>query len=202
MTPYIGMLIKPRDTIQALVDRATSWRSEHTILIIILAGIAAKLSDQMMDLDIAEHSFAGIIGLSIVGGAIGGIVSVFLFGLVLHQTGKVFDGQASREDIIIAVGWAEVPIVWSLLLSIPAIAVFGHSIFSEDLFEDASSVNHLYFFMALSLVHAVLYFWTFINYMIAVSQVQKFTLLKALGNILLSSIVLLVPLIILASFFM
>ena len=59
------------------------------------------------------------------GGAIGGLIGVYLMGALLKITGRWIGGLGDWSAVRAAVAWAQVPAIWAILLWLPRAALLG-----------------------------------------------------------------------------
>ena len=110
------------------------------------------------------------------------LIGMFLFsvwsGLML-LTGRLLKGQGSFHTIRAAQGWASVPLLVNIGLSIVWSLIFLMMLRGSFYFSPwVGEVFHY-----IKLVFAI---WGLVLYVKALSEVQKFSVLKAIGNLLLS----------------
>jgi hypothetical protein len=99
------------------------------------------------------------------------------------------------------IAYAHIPSILALILFLPQIAFYGNEIFKSD--GDLSSNGYLLEVIGYSsfIVQALLGLCTFIFFVIGIMEVQRFGIAKALLNILLPVLVVIVPIVILVLIF-
>lgn len=191
LNPWIHMWLHPRITIQQVID------TDPTRLVILIAMITG-ISESLNRAGLRDYgdglSISAIVGLAVFLGPIGGIIRLYLFGFLIRWTGTWLRGEADGEEIRAAYAWSSVPIVWSLCLWIPQIFTFGEELFtSETPMIDADPFLS-YQLIGFGLVEFVVGVWSFFIFLHALGQVQGFSAWKALLNLVLAALVVLVPL--------
>lgn len=195
LNPWFSMWTKPRATIAQIVAR------DPTHLVLPLAAI----SGFSQALDRASMRSAGdTLDLSVIflfaaiGGAVGGIITLYLGGLLLRWTGSWIGGTATSEHIRAAVAWSGVPLVWALVLWVPELALFGKDLFTTETPRIDASVGMLLLFLGFAAIEVVVGAWAFVVALKSLGQVQGFSAWKALANGLLALLVVIVPIALLA----
>ena len=89
-------------------------------------------------------------------------------------------------------------IIWSLLLWIPEVALFGNELFTTATPRLDGSVGLTVLLLSFFVVEAVIAVWAFVVFLKCLGQVQGFSAWKALGNTLLVVPVILLPILLIA----
>jgi len=178
INPWKEVWLHPRDTIKAILK----YDPKYMVLpLAALAGIANNALDfESMDAIVGGSSFIG----SVFVAALLGIVSLYVYGFLLNLTGKWIKGKANALKLRAAIAWSSVPVVSSLLLFIPLL--FGLN----------NSAPGIVGISTITMI--VLGVWSLVLYFSMLSEVQKFSVWKAILNQILVAIIVLIPLLILA----
>jgi len=178
INPWREVWLHPRNTIKAILK----YNPKYMVLpLAALAGIAnSAIEFELMDGIIGGSSF---IGSSIVA-ALLGIASLYVGAFLLFLTGAWIKGKASALKLRAAIAWSGVPIVASLILFIPLFFALNSGATGTIAISSFAS-------LILGLWSAVLYFGM-------IAEVQKFSIGKAILNVLLMSIIVVIPVLILA----
>lgn len=126
MTPalsdFLKIVYRPRETMRRILD---SGPHRWAIQIILLAFICASVSD------VDPHKITEalpslnlpvvliIVLLSILLGAAGWVLMLFLFAWIAAPVGRLMGGVAAAADVRAALAWGMVPMIWSVLYRIP-----------------------------------------------------------------------------------
>ena len=189
LNPWFSIWTQPRATIQQIVD------SDPGQSVLILAGISgfASTLDSVRDTGLGDGiPWFYIVLICALIGSLLGIVGLYVFSFLLHWTGKWLDGRASQPLIRAAGAWAQVPIIWGLLLWVPLIALFGQDLFRSGSFGLESNPFSPYLPPILATL-LVLEVWSFVLSLHCLAQVQGFSVWKALGNYVLVIAVVVIP---------
>ena len=195
LNPWFSIWTRPRATIAQIVAR------NPTDLVLLLAALSGF--GQALD-RASERSAGDTLSLPVIfvaaaaGGVVGGIITLYLGGLLLWWTGSWIGGRASGEHIRAAIAWSSVPIIWSLLLWIPEVALFGNELFTTATPRLDGSVGLTVLLLSFFVVEAVIAVWAFVVFLKCLGQVQGFSAWKALGNTLLVVPVILLPILLIA----
>ena len=68
---------------------------------------------------------------SLIVGSLMGILGLWLGGVLLRWTGGWIGSHANSRRIRTTLAWSNVPLIWSLVLWIPAIFLFGAELFTK-----------------------------------------------------------------------
>ena len=177
INPWKEVWLHPRDTIKAILK----YDPKYMVLpLAALAGIANNALDfESMDAIVGGSSFIG----SVFVAALLGIVSLYVYGFLLNLTGKWIKGKANALKLRAAIAWSSVPVVSSLLLFIPLF--FGLN----------NSAPGIVGISTITMI--VLGVWSLVLYFSMLSEVQKFSVWKAILNQILAVIIVVIPLLIL-----
>lgn len=160
-----------------------------------LGGISQALDRASMRNLGDEHDLGFILAASLIGGPIAGVISLYLFGMLLKWTGSWLGGTASSINIRAAVAWSYVPLIWALFLWVPQLALFGKDLFSSE----TPSIDQSPFLMlGFGLLAIIVGVWTIVVFVKALGQVQGFSALRALGNTMAAALVIVAPIILIA----
>lgn len=141
--PWFSMWLHPRQTIRQIVEADP----EHLVLFLAAAGgIVQGFANAESKSSGDKMSLAAVLLISLIVGPLMGVFGLWLSGLLLRWTGGWIGGQADARRVRTAVAWSNVPMVWSLLLWIPAILLFGAETFTKatPIIEASSLLSALY----------------------------------------------------------
>jgi len=195
LNPWFSMWTQPRATIQQIVDTDP----ERLVLILsAVAGFSETLDRAVMKSLGDRLDWPVIIAIAAVAGPIGGIIGLYLGGALIRWTGTWLNGQAPSKNIRAAMAWSSVPLIWALLLWPPELALFGQELFTTETPLMDASPGLLYAYLAFALVETTIGIWVCVAFLKCLGQVQGFSAWKALGNVLLASLVIAIPLLVIA----
>lgn len=188
LNPWKSMWLHPRLTVRHLVNTNPRY---GVLLLAMAAGVNSAL-DNASTRELGDTlGLAAIIGGAIIGGVISGIVGLYIGSWLVRWTGGWIGGKASAETLRTAFSWANLPNAWQLLLWVVLVAAFGTEAFaSETPLLEATPMLWVVA-IAAGLVAIGLAVWSLVLMVAAVAEVQAFTILKTIGNLLLSFLVIL-----------
>lgn len=191
LNPWFSMWRHPRRTIRQIVETDPE---RLVLLLAALGGIVQGLASASNKSQGDRVSLTVILLANLVLGPVMGIVGLWLGGALLRWTGRWIGGQADTRRVRTALAWSNVPMIWSLLLWIPAILLFGQELFTDA--TPAIDANSLLavLYVGFSIGTAVIGVWSFVVCLHALGEVQGFSAWTALLNMLLAFLVILVPL--------
>jgi hypothetical protein len=160
----------------------------------MLAGVGQAL-DRASSRSIGDSiPLVAILAICVILGPIGGIISLYIGGALFRWSGSLLGGQASSQEVRAAIAWASVPTIAVLSLWIPELLIFG-----EELFTSATPRIDANPFLAVLLlgfaaIEIIAAIWAFVISLQSLGEVHKFSAWKALGAVVLGTLVILVPL--------
>jgi len=182
VNPWIGMWVRPRETIRAIVQYNPAYLFPLLCFIYgfpLLLQIAQNLflGDQ--------YPLVGIVGVTLVGATIAGIVALNFVAGLLYWTGKWIGGIGSFQTVRSAIAWSSIPNAVSSLIWIINMGMFGSRLFTQGFMETPFVGGELAVVFFLSIVQVVIAIWALIMVLKALGEVQGFSAWKALLNVLI-----------------
>lgn len=190
LNPWISMWTKPRETIRQIVA------TDPQRMVLLLAAVVgvSNFLDRAAARGMGDRiELPLILAAAVIAGPIFGIVSFYVGGLLLRWTGGWLGGTAGAKNIRAAMAWSNVPVIWAMLLWIPKLSLIGHEAFTSDTPWINTSGSLQLALVGFILAKTVVAIWTLVLFLKCLSQVQGFSAWKALGNLLLSVLVVAVP---------
>jgi hypothetical protein len=176
----------PREVFQFL---NTYKYDKHTTILLILAGIARSFDRASSKNMGNDFSIWGIIAFCIIGGALFGWITYYLYAALISWTGKWLNGRGNTDSILRVLSFALLPSIVSLVFLIPQMLVYGTEIFkSEGDISSEGIISNLIVYSSIVL-ELILGFWTFVLCIIAISEVQQLSIGKSILNVLLPAII-------------
>lgn len=187
-SPWLWMWTRPRETIQAIVDRSPNYRF---FLLSFLAGFPTAMQLAQVYGLAGSFSFP-IIMLFILLAAIPlGAFWICMMGGLLYLTGKWLGGKASFAETRAALAWSSA-LMWIFfaISCITLLVYYGIHWFSPTWINMPISQSMMYVALLLWSVHIIAILWSLYVLVHALAQVQGFSVWKSLSNILLSGVLL------------
>ena len=182
--PWATILFQPRKTIRAIVD---SDPRRHVIPLMIAAGIAQGLANAGEERLGASLGLAAVLLLAVILGALGGLAAWAIGGAIYTWTGNLLGGEAERDDVRAAMAWSAVPLILSLILLLPMLALYGNELFTAQTPRiDANPLP----FVLYGLVETGLALWWYFLFWKCYAEVCDLSLGRAFVAAILPSLVL------------
>jgi hypothetical protein len=191
LNPWFSIWTKPRATIRQIIE---TDEERMVVFLAAVGGFSTALS--LFPLVGSEKNIdcTGIITLCLVFGSFFGVVWLYIFGALIVWTGRWLGGSCPVEHIRCALAWSNVPSLWTLLLLIPGLALFGKALFSAEPPTLISDPTLLCLYWGFGVIGLVVCVWEFIILLKCLGEVQGFSAWRALGNLALVGMVLILGL--------
>ena len=161
--------------------------------LMILIGISSSFDNSISRGLGDSWPLWGILALSILGGGILGWISYYILAALLSWTGKWLDGKGDTDSIYRMMSYAFLPSIFSLVLLIAQILLFGSGIFESNF--DASDYGLIFFlfYFLFSSLEFILGIWTLVLFIIGLSVIQELSIWKSILNLLLPILIIFIP---------
>jgi hypothetical protein len=184
--PWLSIWVKPKQTVRALINYNVKYRF---FVLSLLYGLPTMLQ-MAQNLSLGSvFSLPAIILASLILSPIFGCLGLLLCTAFITWTGRWLGGKGSFLEMRCGVSWTNATNLVTVLVWGALIAQFKEVIFYEGFARMPMTVNEasclsVYFFI--QLVVAV---WSFVLLLYAVSEVHRFSIWKALLNIVIAFVV-------------
>lgn len=192
-SPWVTIWTSPRETIQRIIDTDPVKR---VIDLAVLSSIAQTLNQASADSMGDQFGLGMLLLIVVIGGVLGGLLGLYVGGFFIKVTGSWLGGQADVVRVRAAIAWASVPVIASLLLWIPKSFLFGFEMFTSQVPVIESSALLSMALLVFAVFDIVLGVWAFVLLLMCLAQVQGFSVWRAFGNLVLTMLVIMVPLMI------
>ncbi|MBX7065726.1 MAG: YIP1 family protein [Parachlamydiales bacterium] len=185
--PWLSIWTKPRMTIRKIVaenpDRSLWW----------LAGIYGFCSMLNLFQSMTFGNLMGSIGiliLAIILAPFYGFISFSVWSWFVFQTGKWFKGQGTFKSVRASYAWSCVPILINIPLWLLMVILFGHQLFTN--FPDAHTLPNTQIFalFAILIAKIVVAIWSLVIFLNALAEVQQFSMVKTIFNVIVAGLIL------------
>lgn len=197
--PWLDIWIRPRATIRSIVAYDPDYKVN---LIVGLVGILTVL-DKASNKNLGDKiSLSSILFIAIIFGPIFNIIRLHIMSGLISWTGSKIGGQAQSREIRTALAWSEVPNLLAFGIWAIYLALVGDMMFKDDMvFETDAEVKTAEFVLLGGYTVATfLGLWCLVIKLKALGEVQGFSAIRALGNLILASLVIVIPILCLALF--
>jgi hypothetical protein len=136
-----------------------------------------------------------LLGASVFGGVISGLIGLFLFGLLVRVSGRWLGGTGTAGRLRTAIAWACVPSVVSLALWIPEYWIFGRELFSAD---TPIMDERPFTLVGFAVLQIVLGVWGLVILTKGVAQIHGFSAWRSLSAMIVAVLLIVLPVLALA----
>ena len=186
---WITIWTEPKATISEIVaenpKQALWWLSAILGFNNLMGGF------QSVMLGMHINAFALIL-LALIIAPFWGYVSISVWGWIVSFTGKWIRGSGSFQEVRAAYAWSNVPMIVTIPLWFLLAVVFGPVLFSgvdEHALLSTYGAPLLYSVLMIRLAAGI---WSIVIFINALAAVQKFSILRAIGNVLLAALIVLI----------
>lgn len=167
---------------------------KNVTLFLALAGIANAFErSQQHSHALSDFSFS-IFAMAVIFGGIFGVIFGRFYAALLSWTGRWMKGTANSDQLITVVAWSSIPEICTLILLVPKFLIFGNESFHIDL-QDQNLFKIIAFFI-IDAIQIILSIWGLVIVVRGISLLQNFSTKKAVLNLILSILVIVIPILI------
>jgi len=152
-------------------------------LLLVLAGITNAFDKSFSKNIGSNNSIIETLIFSIIGGALLGWISYYIYSGLLRWTGSWLKGTASSDAILRVLVYASIPTITSLVLVLPKLLLINNT---ESNFYTPSNY-------AIAIIDFILSVWTIVLSIAGIAEIQQFSIGKAIVNLLLPIFIILIP---------
>lgn len=181
---FSNIWLNPRKVFRFL---HTYQYNKYVYLLLVFAGMANAFYKN------SDHDLStGNIFLFLVLGGLLGFIGNYFYAALLSFTGSWINGRAQTGALLRVIAFSNLPIIFSITIVIARFIVRGDGNFSEELENAGKLTYYLEYFLIF--LNAVLGFWTFVLMVVGISEVQRFSIGKAILNAMLPILIIVIPL--------
>ena len=187
---FLNIWLHPRKVLNFINE---NQYHKYVTFLLILAGISRSFDRAIIKNMGDKYSLFAIITLCIIVGILFGWLAFYIFAALVSWTGKWINAKGNTKSILNILAYSMIPNSIALLFVFLNIGIFGIEIFKENGNKVSTSIitNSIYYFS--NFMELVLALWSIIICVIGISEVQKLTIGKAILNLLLPAVILLIP---------
>ena len=161
--------------------------------LLVLAGITSVF-DRASSKNMGDNMpLVAVIMVCIIAGSIFGWISYYIYAALMSWTGKWLNGKGNTGSLLRMFSYAMIPSIFSLILLIPRIAVFGNAIFQSDTDIFGNGITAIIIFVFTLLIEIILGIWSLVLLVIGISEVQKLSIGKSILNLVMPAFIIIVP---------
>lgn len=189
---FTKMWLSPRQVFKYIND---NQYDKYVIMLLLFAGISRAFDRASMKNMGDDMDLSSIIGFCIIGGGLLGWLSYYIYAALLSWTGEWIGGQGDSKQLLRIMSYATFPASLGLILLIPQISIYGVEMYKAN--GDITSAGFRLNFIVYGsiLLEIALAFWSLALNVIGISEVQKLSIGKAILNLFLPILVIVIPLV-------
>ena len=183
--PWLAMWVRPKATIRTIVD--TNPRRSLWALAFVYGFTSIFNAFQSLPV-LLQFGLLPMLLIAILLAPFWGYAFFSIFSYVVFWIGKVFKGQATFETTRAAYAWSAVPLIGNIPLWLILIFFYSDFIFfgvQDQVVIPGPAVLLLFIILIGKLVFAI---WSIVLYLQALAEVQQYSILRAIGNVILASL--------------
>jgi hypothetical protein len=190
--PWLSIWTSPRKTIAEIVSTNPSYGFVFLCFIYGFSGIL----NSTQRVAAGGSSSWGIVLIAAIAGVFLGYLSFTIFSFLITWTGKLCGGKAKYKEVRAAVAWSNVPVIVDLLLWFSLIMFVGTALPSENMAQvstinegNAIVVPQSPLLLTIGFLRLALSLWSVVIFISGLSEVQGYSVFKAILNTLLAILV-------------
>ncbi len=189
--PWLKMWTRPRETIRGIVQddpRYQIWRLAAVYGFPMLLHLAQSFS-----LSASTPLYMILLGSAILAAPVG-MLGFMITSALIHWTGRWLGGVGSFLQIRAAVAWSNVTNLGTGLLWLVLVGAFGWQVFFKTFPQSPFTGVSLAVVGIVFILQTVLSIWSFVLLFQSLAEVQKFSVWRAIVNIILPFVIVTVAL--------
>ncbi len=189
---------QPREVLQYIHDIKYD---KFVVPLLILAGIS-RAFERAINKNLGDDlSLTVVIITCLISGGLLGWLSYYIYAALVNWTGKWLHAKGDTYSILRIIAYAMVPMILALALLVVQIGIYGLELFKTDGDIYSASITANIIFYGSAVLEIILGITTLVFCVIGVSIVQQLPTVRALLNLLLPILVIVVPLLLLVLLF-
>lgn len=176
----------PRKVFKYIIE---SGYEKYSYNLIILAGIIRAFNNSM-DKSLGDKiPLWGVIAISIVLGGLIGWIFFEAYAWGISKTGKWLKGISDKKGILRIMSYSIIPVIPTIFLIVIQILIYGNEMYKSDGDITSGGLTANILFYSSIVLQIVLSIWTLVLFVIGISEIQKFSIGKAILNILIPALI-------------
>jgi hypothetical protein len=192
--PFLTIWTRPRATIRGIVDTDPTYQVIPLALAsgVIQALYAAPALPQM------GLPLPAVVAIAIVVGSIGGFLCLYAGAWLVRLSAPLVGGRAELRDVRAALAWSMVPLLATFPFWLLRLGVFGNETIFATVLRVLANPSLALLLFASFCVELILQVWTLVVLAKTLGEVQGISAWRALGLSLVLTLVIAVPIAIVA----
>lgn len=188
--PWLEIWYRPRTTIRRIVQ----WYPKRGVYILAaVAGYVQYLNRASSQALGDNMDLIGVLGLGLIVGTIGGIVSLAISTFGVGFVAQRLGGEADTDETMTALAWGQAPALFSLAFWILQIVLLQGDVFKSEIsLIEANPIVGLLFIPLVAAGILILLGQSVLT-VLTVAEVNRFSIWRSIASILLGGLVILLP---------
>ncbi|HMR88256.1 MAG TPA: Yip1 family protein [Saprospiraceae bacterium] len=171
---------------------------KYLIILLFLSGVVRAFDRASLKNLGDTLSLWSIIAVCIIFGGLFGWITYYIYAGLVSWTGKWLDGKSTTKAILRILSYAMIPSVLSGIFLIPQLIIYENEIFKSDGdIWSADLVSNILFYGSL-FFEFLLSIYSIALCVIGLSEVQSFSLGKAILNLLFPILIFIIPILVIS----
>ena len=183
--PWRSMWVKPRDTIRTIA-RENPRRSLWTLAFVY--GLTSLLNGFQSVPIAMQIGLLPTLLIALILAPLWGYVAMSIWSYVIVLVGKIFKGQATFQTARAAYAWSCVPLLGNIPIWCLMIFFYANMLFFGMQGQMMLSGPMMLLLFILSVGKLVFAVWSLVIYLVALAEVQNFSVMCAIGTTILTGI--------------
>ncbi len=189
VNPWRSIWTQPRETIRKIVSTNASYR---LLPLYMIYGFPICLHIAQF-FGLGSSLAAGFVLLiALVVSPLAGFIGISFWSILLFWTGQWIKGRAPYKNIRAAIAWTNVPNIVTDLTWVLLGLIIGTALFVPGFGMGEMTMAESRLVLGLSIVQVLASIWAFVIFIVALSEVQGFSILKAIANVIIPCAILFV----------
>lgn len=196
--PWLSIWTSPRATIAKIAEENPN---KSLWLLSAIYGFCSLLNVFQSASLGREIGNVGLVILAVVLAPLWGYASFSIWSAFVTVVGKWLRGGGTFKTIRSAYAWSCVPITLNIPLWLLMVILFGHQLFLNFPDGHLLSYGQIMFLFVILIIKVIVAVWSLIIYLNALAEVQHFSLLRAILNVVIAGLILSIILFVVWSLF-
>lgn len=186
INPWVSIWFSPKKTIAKIAHAQPNY---GLWLLSAFAGFLFFINVSQFFFLTGPLGFWGVLLMAILLSPIIGYLYLSIGSAIVFFIGKLMKGKASYKQVRAALAWSYVPLIVNILMWLLLIATFREKTFVNFPGGEMLDPYQVYFVLGFSIVQVVFAIWALVIYLHGLAQVQGYSVIMAIGNVVVATLV-------------
>ncbi|WP_345332128.1 Yip1 family protein [Ferrimonas pelagia] len=178
---WLAIMLEPRKTLRAILDSRTPMRYFWPIL--VLAVLSGVLSGGYSEEELPFGLFSAFaLALVIPLGVLVVWALTYLFGYIFQKVGGWLGGQGEVQAIVIGMIWAQVPAVFTLVLTLLTILLYGPQVLIQPELLSQGGLLQSTALVVIGVLQGIFAIWSLVLAIANLAEAHRFSLWRSVGT--------------------